>query len=366
MSMYIGLDVHSKQTVVCVENEAGDVLLESSVDTTEEGLLQMLKSVKAPKATRVGLETGTQSWWVSELLLKAAMVPVVIDAAEVRAKTRRRGQKCDRRDAFEICDGLRRDQWQKIVWMPPAEVRQLRAVLSRRRHFVRIATSQVNAAKFLLRSHGFRTSRVWLTTESGWKQLLKRREMADLARYLKMHYKIWCEVSKMIGRLERQLLKAMAPFKEQVNLLCTAPGVGQITAASFLATIGDPTRFATSGHVISYLGLAPSTHDSGESERHGHITRQGCAPMRAVLVEVAQHSRRITHPLNPYYGRLMAKSGSKSAVVAVGARLARILWRMWRDNARFDLKKLNVEYKPTTRSKTYWFRIKEGSQSARA
>ena len=61
----------------------------------------------------------------------------VIDAHEVRVKAHRPPQKSDRRDAFELCEGLRRGIYRAIVHVPPARIGALRETLSRRRHFVR-------------------------------------------------------------------------------------------------------------------------------------------------------------------------------------------------------------------------------------
>jgi hypothetical protein len=54
------------------------------------------------------------------------MAPVVIDAREVRVKARRIGQKSDRRDAFEVCDGLRRGIDTSIVYVPEEPIEKLR------------------------------------------------------------------------------------------------------------------------------------------------------------------------------------------------------------------------------------------------
>jgi len=143
-----------------------------------------------------------------------------------------------------------------------------------------------------------------------------------------------------------------------VELLMSAPGVGLITASSYVATLGTPERFADSNHVVSYLGLAPSMYDSGEMQRHGRITKAGSSQMRALLCEVAQQAARPNHPLNPYFRRITAKSGYKKAAIAVAQRMARIMYRMWRNGERFDATKLNVERDGRERKKIYQWRIK--------
>ena len=135
MELYIGLDVHSKQTVYVAQDEGGDVVAQGKVDTTAEEFCQLMETLRGPKGTKIGLETGTQSMWVARLLSSIWM-----------ESRRRRDQKCDSRDAFELCDGLRRGLYTSIVYVPDAATLRLRQILSRRRHFVKVCTGQINAA----------------------------------------------------------------------------------------------------------------------------------------------------------------------------------------------------------------------------
>jgi transposase len=140
--------------------------------------------------------------------------------------------------------------------------------------------------------------------------------------------------------------------------LMSIPGVGLVTAATYVATLGTVDRFPSSNHVVSYLGLAPSMYDSGDVERHGHITKAGSSQLRALLCEVAQQAARSTHPLNPYFRRLAARSGYKKAAIAIAQRLARIMYRMWRNGERFDVAKLNIERDGRVKPKIVHWRIK--------
>ena len=128
MERYIGLDVHCKESVYVAEDGEGRVVKEGAVETTAEGLKAMVEEVGAPAGTKVGLETGTQATWAARVLERLGMKPVVIDAHEVRAKARRVGQKSDRRDAWEICDGVRRNLYTAIVYAPSEPVERLRQI----------------------------------------------------------------------------------------------------------------------------------------------------------------------------------------------------------------------------------------------
>jgi transposase len=367
MRQYIGLDVHSKETVYVAQDDSGKVTAQGRVTTTAEGLYELVERLDAAKGTKIGLETGTQAIWVSRVLSALGMQPVVIEAREVRQKARRVGQKSDRRDAFEICDGLRRGLYTSIVYVPAPEVERLRRILSRRRHFVKVSTMQINAAKFVLRSIGLGREATTLTTLQAWQKLLQRPVVEPVREYLAMHMDAWRIAQGKVVLLEKELREALKPFKETVRRLQTTPGVGMITAATYLAVIATPQRFPDSGRVVSYIGLVPSSWDTADQQRHGRITKRGSSELRTMLCEAPQHARRPRHPLNPYWARVCAKQGYKRAVVAIAQRLARILYALWLKGEDFDAPKLNVVEQQHSRTKTYFWRIrKPEEQSAMA
>jgi len=100
-----------------------------------------------PAATGVALETGASAFFVARELARLELTPVVIDAHEVRRKAQRPEQKSDTRDALELCEGLRRGFYRSLVHVPTPAISDLRTTLSRRRHFIRIQTAEVNAVK---------------------------------------------------------------------------------------------------------------------------------------------------------------------------------------------------------------------------
>lgn len=366
MTMYLGLDVHSKWTVYAAQDAQGRVVGEGRIATNTDGLRQLIQALGAPAQTAIGLETGTQATWVSRQLTALGMAPVVIDAREVRVKARRIGQKSDRRDAFEICDGLRRGIYSSIVYVPEESIEKLRLVVSRRRHFVRLCTRQVSAAKFLLRARGLRDLAGTLTTATAWDKMLARVSTTPIHDYLEMHAHVWKQAHTTVDKLNGELAAAAKPFAATMELLQTMDGVGPVTAATFIATLATPARFADSSHVVSYVGLAVSTYNSGERECHGHITKCGSPELRAMLCEAAHHAARPQHPLNPYFARLCAKRGLKQAIVAVAQRLARILFQMWRKGETFDVSQLNIKPVRKIKTRTVHYELKRTATPARA
>src|SRR5436190_4201071 len=148
--IYIGLDVHSKESSFAVQTEDGQLLAEGSIPTTPAGFEQLRDRFQAPRGTVVGLESGTVAFYTARVLSRLGFEPLVINAREVRAKARRKNQKCDRRDARDICHGVRTKSYESIVHVPPESIILMRETLSRRSPFVRMATSEVDADKRLL------------------------------------------------------------------------------------------------------------------------------------------------------------------------------------------------------------------------
>jgi transposase len=350
MAIYIGLDVHSKMTTYVIMDETGKVRGKGEIPTDAESIQDLFTVCEIPEETKVGLESGTQSTWMSRLLRGLNMEPIVINAHEVHAKARSKKQKSDTRDAHEICDGIRRGIYTSIVYVPEPKIEALRQILSRRSHFVKLRTAEINASKFLLRSKGRNGAGIHLTTKKGWTAALALPVAKGIEKHIKRHQEAWELAERMVEELDEELKEAMKFVKEDAELLQTMPGVGPITAGGFIAALGDPKRFPTSGHVASYLGLVPSMYDSGGRERHGHITKTGPAYLRGLLCEGAHGAARLGHPLNPQWRRQCVRGGYRKAVMAVAHRTARILYQMWKKGERFDGSKVGTEKKTGTRS----------------
>ncbi len=361
---YVGLDVHSKLTQFVIQDADGRVMTSGAVPTTPEGL-RLLRSGQhgIAKGTRVALESGTMANYVAGLLEQLELEPVVVDAREVRVKAYRPRQKSDRRDAFEICDGLRRNQYRSIVYIPPASIQILRQTLSQRRHFVRVQTAEVNGVKHQLRASGLRRLSRSLQGELAWQRLLSQVEDAQLASRIEYHHQVWHIAGAQAKLLEDSLQEQSRFFEEDFQRLQTAPGVGPIVALTFIATYADVSRFPDAKHAASYGGLVPSTDQSADQDRHGRITKEGSGELRSMLCEAAHHACRKTNPLQPYFSSMCARQGYKIAIVALAHRLCRILFAMMRDKAEFDITKLNIEVGPFEQKIVRPYRLKRGAAS---
>jgi transposase len=357
MGHYVGLDVHSKACVFEVQDAQGAIVARGSVPTTREGLATL--GAHCPAATPIALESGTVAFFVARHLTALGFVPAVIDAHEVRLKAHRPRQKSDRRDAHELCEGLRRDVYRTRIHVPPAAVAELRELLSRRRHFVRLQGAEINAAKRLLRSAGLGHLTRDLGSTTGWRRLLATLPPdTALQGYVTQHLAAWQCAGEQIAVLEQALTQHQETYADDVRRLQTIPGVGPIVALTTIATFSDVGRFPSAKYAASYTGLVPATYQSGSREAHGHITKTGSTEFRRVICEAAHDARRPRHPLHPYFARLCAKRGYKMAVVAVAHRLCRIMFAMLRDHHEFDVTKLGIDVGPFTTTVVRHYRLR--------
>lgn len=359
MARYVGLDAHSKNCVYVIQDENGRQIGEGWVPTTPEGLAAMRARHQLPDGTQVALESGTMAFYVARRLKQLGLEPVVIDAHEVRAKALRPNQKSDRRDALELCEGLRRGSYRTVVHVPSEAIERLRETLGRRRHFVRVKTMQVNAVKRLLRSAGLQHLSRNLQLESGWEKLLSAVAIdPSLHAFCVAHHAVWCCAREQVATLESSLKEQQRACQPEVDRLQTVPGVGPIVALTAIAVLSEVRRFPTAKHAASYAGLVASTFDSGERVRHGHITRRGSSELRSMLCEAAHHAWRRTNPFHPYFSSLSARRGYKLAVIAVAHRLCRILYSMLRHGTDFDITRLGVEQGHFERTTVHHYRRK--------
>jgi hypothetical protein len=100
-------------------------------------------------------------------------------------------------------------------------------------------------------------------------------------------------------------------------------------ASGVAAAIGDVRRFPDPRKLVSYLGLNPSVHQSGEGPaQHGRITKQGRGQARGMLVEAAWAAARSPGPFRAFYHRIAARRGKHIAAVAIARKLAMVIWHM--------------------------------------
>jgi transposase len=252
MARYVGLDAHSKHCVYVIQDAEGRIVGEGSVPTSTVGLQPLCERHELPAGTPVALVSGTMAFYVARRQTRLGLAPVVINAHEVRQKALRPNQKSDRRDAVELCEGLRQGSDRSLVHVPSEAIEALRETLGRRRHFVRLKTMRVNAVKRLLRTAGLQALYHAMSTDKAWDKLLAAvANDTMLHGFCTAHRAVWRCAQEQVARLDASLQEQGRPLQSQLDRLQTVPGVGPVVAFTVLAVFSDVQRFPSAKHAAS-------------------------------------------------------------------------------------------------------------------
>jgi len=337
----LALDLGKYKTVGCeYESESGAYRFQRSA-TTPAALEKMVQEVKPE---RVVIEVCSIAGWVCDLMGELGIEIQVANTSDDAWRWRKVKQKDDRRDALKAARLSAVNQLRE-VYIPPREVRQWRALIAYRRQLVRRRTQIKNHLRDLLMREGQilpRGSQCWnqdgLALLTSLAQPFSELGLTDLWRG--ELYEELQQLELLQARLAtvEEKLNAIGKADARVQLLRTAPGVGSRLAEAIVALLDKPERFRKASQVSAYIGMVPKAFDSGESQRRGHITRQGSRLVRSLLVEVAWAGLRHSAWVRQIYQRLSGgkKARKKIAIVAVGRKLLVRCWAMLRDHRAWD------------------------------
>ena len=331
---YVGLDVSLETTSVCVLDEAGAVLWRGKVASTPEAIAAAVWA-RAPEVERIGLETGPLCTWHWHALRGMGLPVVCLDARHAKAALSLQLNKTDANDAYGLAQ-IVRTGWYREVAVKGLDDHRVRALLSSRAQLVDMRRDLGTKIRGLLKTFGRVVGKV------GDKEYPARvRELAageaGLEEAVSALLAVRERLEQQIAALEDRIL-TLAKRSDACRRLTTIPGVGALTAVSFIAAIGDPTRFARSSTVGAYFGLTPRRHQSGEIDRVGKVSKCGDALTRTYLFEAAGVLlARVTRwsALKAWGTRLAKRVGGKKARVALARKLAVLMHRVWGDGTEF-------------------------------
>jgi Transposase, Mutator family/Transposase IS116/IS110/IS902 family len=134
-------------------------------------------------------------------------------------------------------------------------------------------------------------------------------------------------VVAMIDALEVQIapitkqLRAYARRQVGCRALMAHYGIGELTAVTILAELGDCRRFSSSRHAVRFSGLDITVHQSDQRRAPGHLSRQGPPALRWALFEAAHVARRTGSPDREYHRQAAERLGANRACLAIARKL---------------------------------------------
>lgn len=336
----IGIDVHKKESQVCILTDDGKLLESPRIPTTAEAFRKLFGG---RQPARILIESSTESEWVARVLEKMGHEVVVADPnfAPMYA-TRSKKVKTDRRDARTLAEACKLGAYRPAHRVSDQQW-EVRSLLTLRETAIRTRSRLISVVRALLRHHGYRIP------SGSPEHFLERVESVELHASLQDQVmtlvSLFPSINEKIAEMDRQVEK-ITERDPQVRRLGTVPGVGPVTAAAFQAALdADPRRFSNAHQVEAYLGLVPREFSSGEKQHRGAITKAGHSRVRYLLVQCAWNIIRFPRPTTEALGfwaeGIAMRRGRNIAAVALARRLAGILFAMLRDQTSYQPMKIH-------------------------
>lgn len=324
MTRYIGLDVHKRFVEYCVLDAAGKKLTRGQVPCVRSSLEAFATKILQP-TDHVALEASTNTWSVVAILRPHVARLVVGNPLRTKAIAEAK-IKTDKVDA-EVLAQLLRCDYLPSVWQPDSETERMRrlttqhATLMTERHRVKNRV-QSRLARLLL----IPPCKV-LWTKAGMTWLQELPLPVDERLGLDGDLRLLATIEQELKAVDK-LTAVTAHQDVRTQLLMTLPGVNFVGAVGLLSALGDITRFRDGDHAAAYLGLTPTTHQSGKRCFHGHITKAGSNHARWLLTQGVQHLAKHPGPLGVFIRRLAKRRNRNIAIVASARKLVTIAFLM--------------------------------------
>jgi transposase len=327
MAVYVGIDVHKHYCQAALMSERGQITHELRFDNTTEGTSNLVDLAKSVDPHIKAVVEPSANFWIRiydrledegvEVKLSNPLRTKAI--AEARIKT-------DRVDAKTLAYLLRGDLVAES-YVPTRKNRERRALIRHRASLIQMRVDIKNRIHALLDKHELTHNYTDLFGKQGLEWLRSLQLPTPDQQILQSSLQVVETLNEQIRSMDIQIAKD-ATSEEKAKLLMTMPGVDYYAAMVLLSEIGDVHRFSSDEKLVSWVGLAPQTHQSGETQWTGHITRKGSKRARWILGQCAQSARQHDPRMREFYERIERKHGSQKAVVAVARKMLAIMYVM--------------------------------------
>src|SRR6202789_3898423 len=316
VELTIGIDLGDVWSHYCTLNQQDEVVDRGRFRTTPKAIEKWF--VDVPHA-RVAMEAGVHSIWISEQLQELGHDVIVANVRELRAISHS-DRKSDQVDAEKLARFARLDPkiLRPIAHRTVAQQEAL-TLIRARNLIVRLRTSAVNAVRGLAKPCGYR-----LPASS--TLCFAKRCMAvlppGLVQGLGPVLEQIADMTVKIKAYDRAIKRLTETEYPETQALIKVYGVGQLTALTYVLTLGSKERFQRSRDVGCYLGLRPKRSQSGDRDPQLGITKAGNIYLRSLLVECANHilgPRGRDSTLRRWGLHLASRGGKKSQNRAIVA-----------------------------------------------
>ncbi len=297
---FVAFDTSKLRNAVAIADpgRVGEVRFLGEIENTGTATAKLVKKLAA-KYQRLTFcyEAGPTGYGLYRQIKSLGHECVVVAPSLIPKKAGDR-VKTNRRDAVNLAKLLRAGEL-TAVWVPDRHHEAMRDLTrSREAAVMDLRTKRQQISAFLLRQGlHYLGKTTWTKAHMSWlaSQKLEYREQRLAFEEMMLAAR---QAQERLERLEQAIRTAVPDWSlaEVVTALMAMRGIDLISAAGFLAEIGDLSRFRTPSELMAYLGLVPSEDSTGDTIKRGPITKAGNRRARRILVESSwsyQHPPRV-------------------------------------------------------------------------
>jgi transposase len=315
----MGLDQHRAQiTADWLDTETGEVKRGRVSPADRAGVRRFLERFDGA-SLEVALEATTGWRFVVEELRRVGAVVHLAEPAETAARRgNKKRPKNDRADARHLRELLMIKRLPES-WIPPDHILDLRARVRLRHELGEQRSEWQQRIQAVLYHHGCPRRRSLLVGD-GRDWLASQRLPQTAREQIRVALAMIDALAVQIAPLEKEL-RAYARRQIGCTALMAHYGIGELTAVTILAELGDCTRFSSSRQAVRYAGMDITVYQSDQHRAPGHLSRQGPPALRWALYEAAQVARRPGSPDRDYYTETAERIGGNRACLSVARKL---------------------------------------------
>ncbi len=330
---YVGLDVHKKFVYGIIKNKDGGVILKKKFNTEPQEIDNFLLHIRKDDSL-ITIESCSCWQYMYDYLTDAGYKVILAHPVGVKALKKLR-KHTDEHDADLLTDLLRTNML-PTSYAAPWDVRVKRQITRHRGSLVNVQNGVMNMAHAILLRHGIHN----LPYEDAFcKKGIQYLYSLDLPGCDRVELDNFLEVIQLLEKKKDEsenYIEKIAADDPTVRLVMTMTGMGYFTSTTFVGEMGDVRRFPSGDKLASFTGLVPKVHQSGETLKFGHITKQGSSHLRHAMIQSANVAVQHDKTLKKIYLRLMAKKGHNKAIVAVARKMVTLLYVMLKNNIPYQ------------------------------
>ena len=343
-SIMVGCDLHDKSMLLKIAVDRGRPVTRpwgTSRATRQAMIRDLRQRTQQAGAPRIvfAYEACGFGFRLHDELAAAGIEAYVLAPSKLERSAHHRKRKTDERDAQLLLDKVRSFVLAGValpaVWVPDLVTRDDRELVRQRLKTAEDAAAVQLQIHWLLKRNGIESApgKSRTAVRRQWLEGLIRDgslaggATAALASLLRQLAWLQSEIERLDEQV--QALSQTARYSGPLAALRTSGGVGVLTAMVYLTEMGTLSRFRNRRQVGAFLGLAPSSHESGQQDdRKGHITHQGPSRVRKVLCQAVWCRLRHVEAERLAYQRVVQRNPQHKKI-AVVARMRTLAVRLW-------------------------------------